>query len=157
MQIHDRDLAGCLRYPDEIAKAIADQLQAKRLPRRKDRASSLLTYGIRPLQPGEVPSLDGCFSVTPNTIELLDEAVKRDPSFFDAMPACRRARRGHAVSGSDHTPPGSRWPELLFKPQHGYGRCCRNAFGARAISLLRAARLCRRAGRIGERAQNFTE
>src|SRR5213078_2530093 len=38
-------------------------------------------------------------------IELLDEAVKRDPSFFDAY--CRLARAHewfYAVTGSDHTP-----------------------------------------------------
>src|SRR5207249_3461069 len=35
--------------------------------------------------------------------------------------------------------------------------CCRNAFGARRISLLRAARLCRRPRRIGDCAASVTQ
>jgi len=38
-------------------------------------------------------------------IELLDEAVKRDPSFFDAYCQLARAHESlYAVTGSDHTP-----------------------------------------------------
>src|SRR5205814_8588123 len=40
-------------------------------------------------------------------IELLDEAVKRDPSFFDAYCQLARAHEFlYAVSGHDHTPAG---------------------------------------------------
>ena len=91
-QTYDRDLADVFAIQSEIAKAIADQLQAKLSPNEKkaieqppttdlsafdlySRAKSLLlTAGLSAT--GE-PDLR-------KAIELLDEAVKRDPSFFDA-------------------------------------------------------------------------
>ena len=91
-QTYDRNLADVFAIQSEIAKAIADQLQAKLSPNEKkaieqppttdlaafdlySRAKSLLlTAGF---------SLTGVPDVR-KAIELLDEAVKRDPSFFDA-------------------------------------------------------------------------
>ena len=112
-QTYDRDLADVFAIQSEIAKAIADQLQAKLSPNEKkaieqppttdlaafdlySRAKSLLFTRI--------------FSATTEpdvrkAIELLDEAVKRDPSFFDAY--CQLAYAHeliYAVLGSDHTP-----------------------------------------------------
>ena len=97
----------------EIAKAIADQLQAKLSPNEKkaieqpptndlaafdlySRAKSLLLYLS--------------FSITGDpdlrkAIELLDEAVKRDPSFFDAYCQLAYAHESlYAVRAFDHTP-----------------------------------------------------
>jgi TolB-like protein/Tfp pilus assembly protein PilF len=112
-QTYDRDLADVFAIQSEIAKAIADQLQAKLSPNEKkaieqppttdlaafdlySRAKSLLlTAGL---------SVTGDPDVR-KAIELLDEAVKRDPSFFDAY--CQLAlahERLYAVIGSDHTP-----------------------------------------------------
>jgi len=97
----------------EIAKAIADQLQAKLSPNEKkaieqppttdlaafdlySRAKSLvLTAGLSGTSEPDVRK----------AIELLDEAVKRDPSFFDAY--CQLAfshEALYAISGSDHAP-----------------------------------------------------
>src|SRR5207237_10909369 len=97
----------------EIAKAIADQLQAKLSPNEKkaieqppttdlaafdlySRAKSLLlTAGFSATQEPDVRK----------AIELLDEAVKRDPSFFDSYCQLAHAHENlYAIGGSDHTP-----------------------------------------------------
>src|SRR5216117_1586432 len=112
-QTYDRDLADVFAIQSEIAKAIADQLQAKLSPNEKkaieqppttdltafdlySRAKSLvLTAGLSATgEPDERKA-----------IELLDEAVKRDPSFFDAY--CQLAfahEQLYAITGFDHTP-----------------------------------------------------
>jgi TolB-like protein/Tfp pilus assembly protein PilF len=112
-QTYDRDLADVFAIQSEIAKAIADQLQTKLSPNEKkaieqppttdlaafdlySRAKSLLFTAF--LSAASKPDLR-------KAIELLDEAVKRDPSFFDAY--CQLAyahEQLYAVLGSDHTP-----------------------------------------------------
>ncbi len=110
---YDRDLTDVFAIQSEIAKAIADQLQAKLSPNEKkaieqppttdlaafdlySRAKSLLlTAGLSATSEPDVRK----------AIELLDAAVKRDPSFFDAY--CQLAyahEQLYAVNGSDHTP-----------------------------------------------------
>jgi TolB-like protein/Tfp pilus assembly protein PilF len=110
-QTYDRDLADVFAIQSEIAKAIADQLQAKLSPNEKkaieqpptkdlaafdlySRAKSLLlTAGF---SAAAEPDLR-------KAIELLDEAVKRDPSFFDAY--CQLAyAHGYFYGVRDHTP-----------------------------------------------------
>src|SRR5213076_1618072 len=112
-QTYDRDLADVFAIQSEIAKAIADQLQAKLSPNEKkaiehppttdlaafdlySRAKTLvLTAGLSATgEPDERKA-----------IELLDEAVKRDPSFFDAY--CQLAyahEQLYAITGFDHSP-----------------------------------------------------
>src|SRR5438046_1571682 len=112
-QTYDRDLADVFAIQSEIAKAIADQLQTKLSPNEKkaieqppttdlaafdlySRAKSLLlTAGLSVTQEPDVRK----------AIELLDEAVKRDPSFFDAY--CQLAfahEQLYGLTGFDHTP-----------------------------------------------------
>jgi len=112
-QTYDRDLADVFAIQSEIAKAIADQLQAKLSPNEKkaieqppttdlaafdlySRAKSLLlTAGFSATQDPDLRK----------AIDLLDEAVKRDPSFFDAY--CQLAyahEQLYGVTGFDHTP-----------------------------------------------------
>ena len=112
-QTYDRDLADVFAIQSEIAKAIADQLQAKLSPSEKkaieqpptndlaafdlySRAKSLLvTAGLSATQDPDARK----------AVALLDDAVKRDPLFFDAY--CQLAwahEQLYAVSGSDHTP-----------------------------------------------------
>jgi TolB-like protein/class 3 adenylate cyclase/Tfp pilus assembly protein PilF len=112
-QTYDRDLADVFAIQSEIAKAIADQLQAKLSPNEKkaieqppttdlaafdlySRAKSLLlTAGFSATQDPDLRK----------AIELLDEAVKRDPSFFDAYCQLAYAHETlYAVFGTDHTP-----------------------------------------------------
>ena len=110
---YDRDLADVFAIQSEIAKAIADQLQAKLSPNEKkaieqsptndlaafdlySRAKSLLlTAGLGATSEPDLRK----------AVELLDQAVKRDPSFFDAYCQLALAHETiYAVSGFDHTP-----------------------------------------------------
>jgi TolB-like protein/Tfp pilus assembly protein PilF len=112
-QTYDRDLADVFAIQSEIAKAIADQLQAKLSPNEKkaieqppttdlaafdlySRAKSLLvTAGFSGTNQPDLLK----------AIELLDEAVKRDPSFFDAYCQLAYAHEYlYGYKGSDHTP-----------------------------------------------------
>jgi TolB-like protein/Tfp pilus assembly protein PilF len=112
-QTYDRDLADVFAIQSEIAKAIADQLQAKLSPNEKKAIEQPPTTDLAAFDlysRAKSLLLTAGFSATGEpdvrkAIELLDEAVKRDPSFFDAY--CQLAwAHGYvyAVSGLDHTP-----------------------------------------------------
>jgi TolB-like protein/Tfp pilus assembly protein PilF len=112
-QTYDRDLADVFAIQSEIAKAIADQLQAKLSPNEKKAIEQPPTTDLAAFDlysQAKSLLLKADFSVTyePNmrkAIELLDEAVKRDPSFFDAY--CQLAYAHEylfGLTGSDHTP-----------------------------------------------------
>jgi serine/threonine-protein kinase len=112
-QTYDRDLADVFAIQSEIAKAIADQLQAKLSPNEKKAIDQPPTTDLAAFDlysRAKSLLLTASFSVTvdPNVrkaIELLDEAVKRDPSFFDAYCQLAYAHETlYAVSGTDHTP-----------------------------------------------------
>ena len=112
-QTYDRDLADVFAIQSEIAKAIADQLQAKLSPNEKKAIEQPPTTDLAAFDlysRAKSLLLTATFSATQEpdlrkAIELLDEAVKRDPSFFDAY--CQLAyihETLYAVTGSDHTP-----------------------------------------------------
>jgi TolB-like protein/class 3 adenylate cyclase/Tfp pilus assembly protein PilF len=112
-QTYDRDLADVFAIQSEIAKAIADQLQAKLSPNEKKAIEQPPTTDLAAFDlysRAKSLLLTAGFSVTGDpdlrkAIELLDEAVKRDPSFFDAYCQLANAHESlYAVSGSDHTP-----------------------------------------------------
>src|SRR6266481_6311625 len=112
-QTYDRDLADVFAIQSEIAKAIADQLQAKLSPNEKKAIEQPPTTDLAAFDlysRAKSLLLTATFSVTRDqdrrkAIELLDEAVKRDPSFFDAYCQLAGAHEDlYAVSGSDHTP-----------------------------------------------------
>ena len=112
-QTYDRDLADVFAIQSEIAKAIADQLQAKLSPGEKKAMEQPPTTDLAAFDlysRAKTLLLTTRFSATDEpdlrkAIELLDEAVRRDPSFFDAY--CQLAyahEQIYAVFGSDHTP-----------------------------------------------------
>ncbi len=112
-QTYDRDLADVFAIQSEIAKAIADQLQAKLSPNEKKAIEQPPTTDLEAFDlysRAKSILLTASFSATsePNlrkAIELLDEAVRRDPSFFDAYCQLARAHEQlYGVSGVDHTP-----------------------------------------------------
>ena len=112
-QTYDRDLADVFAIQSEIAKAIADQLQAKLSPNEKKAIEQPPTTDLAAFDlysRAKSLLLTASFSVTSDpdrrkAIELLDEAVKRDPSFFDAYCQLACAHENlYAVRGSDHTP-----------------------------------------------------
>ena len=112
-QTYDRDLADVFTIQSEIARAIADQLQAKLSPNEKKAIEQPPTTDLAAFDlysRAKSLLLTVTFSVTGEpdlrkAIELLDEAVNRDPSFFDAY--CQLAwahELVYAVLGFDHTP-----------------------------------------------------
>jgi TolB-like protein/class 3 adenylate cyclase len=112
-QTYDRDLADVFVIQSEIAKAIADQLQAKLSPTEKKAIEQPPTTDLAAFDlysRAKSLLLTASFSATNDpdvrkAIELLDEAVKRDPSFFDAYCQLAYAHESlYAVSGLDHTP-----------------------------------------------------
>jgi TolB-like protein/class 3 adenylate cyclase/Tfp pilus assembly protein PilF len=112
-QTYDRDLADVFAIQSEIAKAIADQLQAKLSPNEKKAIEQPPTTDLAAFDlysRAKSLFLTSSFSAAGEpdlrkAIELLDEAVKRDPSFFDAY--CQLAythESVYAITGVDHTP-----------------------------------------------------
>ena len=112
-QTYDRDVADVFAIQSEIAKAIADQLQAKLSPNEKKAIEQPPTTDLAAFDlysRAKALLLTSRFSGTGapdvrKAIELLDEAVKRDPSFFDAYCQLAYAHEElYAQSGTDHTP-----------------------------------------------------
>ncbi len=112
-QTYDRDLADVFAIQSEIATAIAAQLQAKLSPNEKRAIEQPPTTDLAAFDlysRAKSLLLKADFSVTNEpamreAIELLDEAVKRDPSFFDAYCQLAYAHEYlYGLTGSDHTP-----------------------------------------------------
>ena len=112
-QTYDRDLADVFAIQSEIAKAIAEQLQAKLSPNEKKAIEQPPTTDLAAFDlysRAKSLLLTANFSATSEpdlrkAIELLDEAVKRDPSFFDAYCQLAFAHEYlYAVRGFDRTP-----------------------------------------------------
>jgi len=111
-QTYDRELADVFAIQSEIAKAIADQLQAKLSPNERKDIERPLTTNLaafdlysraKSLLLAAPFSLNGEPDVR-KAIELLDEAVKLDPSFFDAYCQLAYAHEQLHSFFSDHTP-----------------------------------------------------
>ncbi len=110
---YDRPVDDVFAIQSEIAKAIADQLQAKLSPNEKKAIEQPPTTDLAAFDlysRAKSLLLTTGFSATTESdllkaIELLDEAVNRDPSFFDAYCQLAYAHETiYGVGGSDHTP-----------------------------------------------------
>src|SRR5947208_11330757 len=108
-QTYDRNLADVFAIQSEIAKTIADQLQAKLSPREKNAIELPPTSDISAfdlyvraknilLTPGSIEKAD-----TLRVVDLLNQAVARDPSFFDAYCQLAYAHDALYFYGLDHT------------------------------------------------------
>jgi TolB-like protein/Tfp pilus assembly protein PilF len=110
-QTYDRDLADVFAVQSEIAKAIAEQLQAKLSPREVN--------AIERPPTGDIAAFDlyirarnlflTSFSSTARAkflqaADLLNQAVARDPSFFQAYCQLAYAHDALYFLGFDHTP-----------------------------------------------------
>jgi TolB-like protein/Tfp pilus assembly protein PilF len=111
-QTYDRDLADVFAIQSEIAKTIADQLQARLSPAEKKAierpptsdiaAFDLYTRGKNLiLRAGSISALERANTL--QGIDLLNQAVARDPSFFDAYVQLAWAHDGLYMLGWDHT------------------------------------------------------
>jgi TolB-like protein/class 3 adenylate cyclase/Tfp pilus assembly protein PilF len=109
-QTYDRDLADMFAIQSEIAKAIAEQLQAKLSPREENaierpptgdvtafdlytRAKTLLLIGLSSAMKANLLQ----------AADLLNQAVARDPSFFRAYCQLAYAHDALYFLGFDHT------------------------------------------------------
>lgn len=111
-QTYDRDLADVFGIQSEIAKTIADQLQAKLSPAEKaeierhptsdDAAFVLYTQGRTLLV--SASSADPDKATFLHAVELLNQAVKRDPDFFAAYCELVHAHAELYFYNFDHTP-----------------------------------------------------
>jgi adenylate cyclase len=110
---YDRPVDDLFAIQSEIAKAIADQLQAKLSPNEKKAIEQPPTTDLAAFDlysRAKSLILTTRFSATSDpdvrkAIELLAEAVKRDASFFDAYCQLAYAHETlYATFGTDHTP-----------------------------------------------------
>ena len=112
-QTYDRDLADMFAIQSEIATAIADQLQAKLSPNEKAAiekppTTDLAAFDLYTRAKTQLLSIGFSSSNEQNTqqaIELLNQAVARDPTFFEAYYQLVYAHGwAYSVVGNDHTP-----------------------------------------------------
>jgi tetratricopeptide (TPR) repeat protein len=109
-QTYDRDLADVFAIQSEIAKAIADQLQAKLSPAEKSAIERVPTTDLTAfaLYTRAQNFLLISFSSTAKAkleaaVDLLDQAVTRDPLFFHAYIQLAHAHDQLYFLGFDHT------------------------------------------------------
>jgi TolB-like protein/class 3 adenylate cyclase/Tfp pilus assembly protein PilF len=111
-QTYDRDLADVFAIQSEIAKTIADQLQAKLSPAEKNAIERPPTSDITAFDLytraknlisrfGRSASDERAMHV--QAVDLLNQAVARDPSFFDAYCQLAWVHDGAYFLGYDHT------------------------------------------------------
>jgi TolB-like protein/class 3 adenylate cyclase/Tfp pilus assembly protein PilF len=110
-QTYDRDLADVFAIQSEIAKAIAEQLQAKLSPGEENAIERPPTGDIEAfdLYTRAKNLLLTSFSSTAKAkyleaADLLNQAIARDPSFFDAYYQLAYTHDSLYFLGLDHTP-----------------------------------------------------
>src|SRR5881275_2678357 len=110
-QTYDRDLADVFAIQSEIAKAIADQLQARLLPNAKAAIEKAPTTDLAAFDfytRAKTLLLSTSFGPTleqnmRQAVELLNQAVQRDPAFFEAYCQLLYAHALLYSVGFDHT------------------------------------------------------
>jgi TolB-like protein/class 3 adenylate cyclase/Tfp pilus assembly protein PilF len=111
-QTYDRDLADVFAIQSEIAKAIADQLQAKLSPTEKSAIERPPTADVTAFDlysRAKNLNLSTSFSAIGaknllQAVDLLNQALARDPSFFLAQCQLAYAHSHLYFLGIDHTP-----------------------------------------------------
>src|SRR6266542_2191752 len=108
-QTYDRDLADVFAIQSEIAKTIADQLQAKLSPREENAiqrspTSDITAFDLYARAKNLLLTISSSGKAdTLQAIDLLNQAVARDPSFFDAYCQLAYAHGWLYFRGVDHT------------------------------------------------------
>jgi TolB-like protein len=111
-QTYDRDLADIFAIQSEIAKAIADQLQAKLSPGEKAAIEKrptrdIFAYDLYARASELVNDLTDPVASQqnlPRAVTLLEEAVSRDPHFVIAWCLLSQLHARMYTAGYDHTP-----------------------------------------------------
>jgi TolB-like protein/Tfp pilus assembly protein PilF len=107
-QTYDRNLADVFAIQSEIAKAIADQLQAKLSPReekaiQRSPTSDISAFDLYTRAKNILLTSTSGKANTLQAVDLLNQAVARDPSFFDAYCQLAYAHDALYFFGDDHT------------------------------------------------------
>jgi TolB-like protein/Flp pilus assembly protein TadD len=108
----DRDIADVFAIQSEIAKAIADQLQAKLSPTEKTAIEQKPTSDVTAFDlynRAKNILLTTSFNANVQSlyfqaVDLLNQAITRDPSFFEAYCQLAYANDNLYFLGNDHTP-----------------------------------------------------
>ena len=138
---YDRDLADVFAIQTEIAKAIADQLQARLSPNEKKEieqppTTDVVAFDLYSQAKTIVLTKSQSFTFARDlrqAIESLDQAVKRDPAFFDAYCLLAYAHeRLYLTTGGDHT------AARLAQAEAALGAATRLRPGAGETHLARA-------------------
>src|SRR5947208_13478933 len=111
-QTYDRDLADVFAIQGEIAKAIAEQLQAKLSPNEKKAIEQRPTTDLTAFDlytRAKTLLLTTSFSALASenyfkAVDLFDQALTRDPSFFLAQCQLAYVHDNMYFLGADHTP-----------------------------------------------------
>src|SRR6266478_3985075 len=111
-QTYDRDLADVFAIQSEIAKAIADQLQAKLSPAEKNAIEQRPTSDVGAFElysrARDLILNTGFSAISAQNlrqgIDSLNQALARDPSFFAAQCQLAYAHDTLYALGTDHTP-----------------------------------------------------
>ena len=107
-QTYDRDLADVFAIQSEIAKAIAGQLEAKLSPREENAIERPPTSDIPAFelyaQAKNVLAIRNARSNLLEAVDLLNQAIARDPSFFKAYCQLAHTHDRLYFLGYDHTP-----------------------------------------------------
>jgi TolB-like protein/class 3 adenylate cyclase/Tfp pilus assembly protein PilF len=143
-QTYDRDLADVFAIQSEIAKAIADQLQAKLSPAEKNAIEQRPTSDLTAFDQYSraktlmlTSSLGSADKNLPQAVELLNGAVARDPSFYAAFCQLVDAHDWLYDDLGDHT------PARLAAAEAALQRATALRPNAAETHLARGAHLCR--------------
>src|SRR5256885_589342 len=146
-QTYDRDLPDAFAIQSEIAKAIADQLQAKLSPSEKRAieqrpTSDIAAFELYSRANDLILNLGFSSLQVPNVragIDLLNQALARDPSFFAAQ--CQLARAHDTLYAlREHTPEQRALAEAAIKAAFQLRPDAGEAHLARANHLYSAYR-----------------
>ena len=146
-QTYDRDLADVFAIQSEIAKAIADQLQAKLSPAEKSAIEQRPTNDVGAFElysraKDLILNLGFSSMQVPNVkagIDLLNQALARDPSFFAAQVQLARAH-DTLYALREHTPEQRALAEAAVEAAFQLRPDAGEAHLARATHLYQAYR-----------------
>jgi TolB-like protein/Flp pilus assembly protein TadD len=140
-QTYDRDLANVFAIQSEIAKAIAGQLEAKLSPREENAIERPPTSDIPAFELyAQAKNLLAIRNARANLLEavdLLNQAVARDPSFFKAYCQLAHTHDRLYFLGYDHTPARLALAEAAIQAAFRLGPDAGEAHLSRAQNLYR--------------------
>jgi TolB-like protein len=147
-QTYDRDLADVFAIQSEIAKAIADQLQAKLSPAEKNAIEQRPTSDVGAFELYSRAKdlilnvgFSAIFAQNVRTgIDLLNQALARDPSFFAAQCQLANAHDQLYFLGVDHTPERRALAKAAVEAAFRLRSDAGEAHLARAVHLYRGYR-----------------